>query len=671
MKKTHAICLTLAMSFTVTYAQTILPQFPYTNGSVWDMVKLGNTIYIGGDFTSVIYPSGASFPRHHLAAFNAITGEILPWNPEVGNTVDLVNTLAAANNTIYIGSQLFNSGTQPFNTSLVAVDAITGAAINWPINWTFYRSNIHKLLAAGNKVYVSGGFQYTPTSEADKDILIVLDAITGQTVFTKNKFQSIFGLAVFENTLFVGGDFVGIDSLTRYYIAALDATNGSVLSWNPAADFLLRDLQIAGSSLYAAGQFTGFGYHPSNAIPTRPPVTGSASTPINKIAAFDISSGTMRTWDPKVEGSIVQTVAVNSTAVYLGGSFTSVGGVTRNNIALVDAVTGAVSSWNPNPNESVFKILADGNSVFVLGSFRFIAGQSRFNFAALSAPSTLPVITCPANITTVNASNACTQLVSFAATASGSPLPSLSYRLNNSIITSPYNFPVGTSTVTATATSNGGVTNCTFTVTVNDTQVPSINNLSTSITEIWPANKKMKDVWIDYTTMDNCPAAVTTQLAITSNEQINTGDWKIIDNHHIQLKADRLGNGNGRIYTITITATDQSGNKTTKSTAVTVPHDQGKSINVRGQEELLTLTEEVLVRAQLNPSRSFFTLTTQSSKTIEKINLRLYDISGRLLEVKSVAAGQSVQMGKTLNAGIYLLEYSQAGIVKQIKLIKQ
>ena len=78
-----------------------------------------------------------------------------------------------------------------------------------------------------------------------------------------------------------------------------------------------------------------------------------------------------------------------------------------------------------------------------------------------------------------------------------------------------------------------------------------------------------------------------------------------------------------------------------------------------------------MVRAQLNPSRSYFTLTTQSTNTIQKINLRLYDISGRLLEVKNVTAGQSVQMGKTLNPGVYLLEYSQAGLIKQTKLIKQ
>ena len=43
------------------------------------------------------------------------------------------------------------------------------------------------------------------------------------------------------------------------------------------------------------------------------------------------------------------------------------------------------------------------------------------------------------------------------------------------------------------------------------------------------------------------------------------------------LRAKREGkNKAGRIYTITYSATDGSGNKATASATVTVPHDQGK-----------------------------------------------------------------------------------------------
>jgi len=50
----------------------------------------------------------------------------------------------------------------------------------------------------------------------------------------------------------------------------------------------------------------------------------------------------------------------------------------------------------------------------------------------------------------------------------------------------------------------------------------------------------------------------------------------IVDPHHVRLRAKRLGNGAGRIYTIRVTAKDQYGNSSQKSVTVSVPHDQGK-----------------------------------------------------------------------------------------------
>jgi hypothetical protein len=103
-----------------------------------------------------------------------------------------------------------------------------------------------------------------------------------------------------------------------------------------------------------------------------------------------------------------------------------------------------------------------------------------------------------------------------------------------------------------------------------------------------------------------------------------------------------------------------------------VPHDQSKGTSIRSDETASAISNELLVKVQSNPSRNYFILQTQSNNTIQKINLRLYDISGRLLEVKNnIAAGSLVQMGKTLSAGFYILEYSQANTVKQTTLIKQ
>jgi hypothetical protein len=46
-----------------------------------------------------------------------------------------------------------------------------------------------------------------------------------------------------------------------------------------------------------------------------------------------------------------------------------------------------------------------------------------------------------------------------------------------------------------------------------------------------------------------------------------------------QLRAERLGNGNSRVYTITYQAADSSGNTVLAEAIVTVPHDMGKGKN--------------------------------------------------------------------------------------------
>jgi len=40
------------------------------------------------------------------------------------------------------------------------------------------------------------------------------------------------------------------------------------------------------------------------------------------------------------------------------------------------------------------------------------------------------------------------------------------------------------------------------------------------------------------------------------------------------LRAQRMGSGDGRTYTLTYTATDRAGNTASCTTTVTVPHDQ-------------------------------------------------------------------------------------------------
>jgi hypothetical protein len=94
----------------------------------------------------------------------------------------------------------------------------------------------------------------------------------------------------------------------------------------------------------------------------------------------------------------------------------------------------------------------------------------------------------------------------------------------------------------------------------------------------------MVDVTVSYDVTDNCPLPPgSCTLSVTSNEPVlghgsghTSPDWIVLDDHHVQLRAEREGPGNGRIYTITITCVDSGGNTSTDDVTVTVPHDQGR-----------------------------------------------------------------------------------------------
>jgi hypothetical protein len=105
--------------------------------------------------------------------------------------------------------------------------------------------------------------------------------------------------------------------------------------------------------------------------------------------------------------------------------------------------------------------------------------------------------------------------------------------------------------------------------------VPVISGASATPNVLWPPDHKFVDVTINYAETSTCPAACS--LSVSSNEppvDDKTPEFIIVDAHHVQLRAERLGDGTGRIYTITITCTN-AGGTTTKSVTVLVPHDQG------------------------------------------------------------------------------------------------
>jgi hypothetical protein len=99
---------------------------------------------------------------------------------------------------------------------------------------------------------------------------------------------------------------------------------------------------------------------------------------------------------------------------------------------------------------------------------------------------------------------------------------------------------------------------------------------------LWPPNHKLIPVQVTATATDICGAVSTKIKSITSNQSRNgkgsghtSSDWKITGDLTANIRAERTGKDKGgRIYTITVEATDEAGNTTDTNLFVTVPHDQ-------------------------------------------------------------------------------------------------
>jgi hypothetical protein len=120
--------------------------------------------------------------------------------------------------------------------------------------------------------------------------------------------------------------------------------------------------------------------------------------------------------------------------------------------------------------------------------------------------------------------------------------------------------------------------------TVVDTTPPTLE-VSLNREALWPPNHQMFDISATVTVRDDCDATPTFVLtSITSNEPGHgRGSGHTLDDIQgasfgtpdveFQLRAERSGGGQGRIYTITYTARDAAGNTATAVVSVIVTHD--------------------------------------------------------------------------------------------------
>lgn len=393
---------------------------PGANQAVRTLVLSGNTLYAGGDFTSL---GNGSPSRRRLGALDATTGDALAWNPGAGGPVQ---ALALQGATLFVGGDFTRLGGQT-RYGIGAVDSGTGAATAWNPEADDV-VNCLALSPDGTTLYAGGDFRYV--GGTSRSYLAGLSTADGSlTAWNPRADSGVRCLAVGpDGTVYAGGAFTTVGGVARNRIAALDAATGAPTAWDPNSDAELAGLAVSadGTTVYAGGSFGSIGGAVRGGVTGLDAATGAATAfgaglasqtlvlavsgdtafvggtgilgnaqPRSHLAAVD-ASGTVTPWNPAVTPaaqyrSVVYSLAVSpdSRTVYVGGGFSGIGATpaARKNLAALDLATGEVLPWSPEPDSPVLslQLSADGSLLYAGGGFTSIGTTpaARNNLAAL------------------------------------------------------------------------------------------------------------------------------------------------------------------------------------------------------------------------------------------------------------------------------------------------
>ena len=356
---------------------------------------IGDRIFVAGTFSSIIDPSGVSYPAKNIAVFSATTGAAdLRF---LGGTNNTITSLATdGGSTLYLGGT-FGTVNGATRKGLAALDARTGALLGWNPA-VAAPGQVDAVAYAAGSVYAGGNFSaVTGSSGTSQAFVAKLDASTaavdtGWTPTPDGRVRALNVAAGGSARLFLGGDFTSVSSkasTNKVAAVALGGTGAVDTSFkaagtNQGAYAPVYDLTSDGSRVY----------------------TGSAGSG-GACAALSVTSGAL-VWSDHSNGNM-QSVRLMGGQLFCAGHFSGSGsflGQTRYKLAAVDPATGALSSFAPqiNSSQGPWALAADTNHLYMGGDFNTVARVAQPHFAmfldsSVVAPSQPPtgLVASPGN----------------------------------------------------------------------------------------------------------------------------------------------------------------------------------------------------------------------------------------------------------------------------------
>lgn len=370
-------------------ASAVFPQPDWTStnkedGRVDAIRRIGNTVYIGGNFT-VAKDEGASsnVTRNHLAAVDATTGKLLAWNPNANGRVYDIQAAPDGRSVIVSGDFSSIGGTT--RHGLAQLDPTTGAVMSAIPDFNF-TGTVWVIRVYGNTLYAGGDFT-APQQELAKIDLSTSPAtrVGGWSARASGGIIKDIMQVSGTSRLVIGGWFTSLDGNTTNYIGAVDSGTGAQLAWSTHPGQPVLDLAYySGNNSILAGTV-------SDTVTSYNAATGAQ----NWVENTDGNVQAIVTWNTSVIAGMHGDCIGSAPGQPSGRSQTGCVGPVRHKIFKLNAATGAVDTvWNPTLNTTgctasaplgVWALDSDPSTVYAGGDFTAANGSCQQRFAIFRA----------------------------------------------------------------------------------------------------------------------------------------------------------------------------------------------------------------------------------------------------------------------------------------------